>query len=89
MREGEFDEFADGVGFSGTDDKVVRGCLLQHQPHGANIVWSVSPIATGAKIPQVELLLDTMLDVGHRTSDLASHKGLAAAWRLVVEQDAA
>src|ERR1035438_7600863 len=89
MRKGKLDKFADRVGFSSTDNEVVRGFLLQHQPHGADIVRSVSPIPVGVEIAEVKLLLNTVLDVGDGASNLTGDKRLAAAWRLVIEQDTA
>ena len=77
------------MGFPRAHDKIVWCFLLQHQPHGTNVVRSVAPVPARLQIAQVEFLLDTVLDVGHGASDFACHKGLAAAWGLVVEQDAA
>src|ERR1035438_10497511 len=77
------------MGFTGTDYVVVRRILLEHEPHGADIVGSIAPIAPGFEVAEVELVLDTVLDLGDGAGNLAGDEGLAAARGLVVEENAA
>jgi hypothetical protein len=81
-------EIAHRVRLAGRDDIVSRLVLLQHRPHRLDVVAGVSPVALGVEVAQVELLLQAGLDAPDGAGDLAGHERLAAAGRLVVEQDA-
>ena len=45
LREGELNEFANGVHLARGEDKVVWGLLLQHAPHPFDVVAGMPPIA--------------------------------------------
>ena len=45
VRECVFHEFLDGVALAGRNDVVARLILLEHQPHGADVVAGKPPIA--------------------------------------------
>ena len=83
--EGNLHKFTDGMGLARADDIIVGSILLQHQPHCADIVRSVTPVAAPIEISEIELLLNTMLDVGDGARDLAGDKSLAAARGLVIK----
>jgi len=76
------------VGLFGGDNIVIGLLLLQHQPHGFNIVPSEAPIPGGLQVPQKELVLEPHLDPAHGPSDLARHEILTAARGLVIEKNA-
>ena len=86
--EGELAEFAHGVLFAGGDDEVFGLVLLQDEPHAFNVVFGVAPVAQRAEVAEVELVLLALGDAGGGEGDLARHEGLAAAFALVVEEDA-
>src|SRR5262249_18268825 len=81
-------ELLDAVGLSCADHEILRPFLLQHQPYGPNIVTRESPVALGLKIAEAEFFLEPKLDAGDSVANLAGHELVAAARRLVVEQDA-
>src|SRR5580704_17128035 len=56
--EGRFDELADRVGLACPNYVVVGLVLLEHEPHGSNIIGSIAPISAGVKISYVHLLLE-------------------------------
>jgi hypothetical protein len=56
--------------------------------HGADVVLGVAPVALGVEVAEVEGVLQALLDAGGGAGDLAGDEGLAAAFALVVEEDA-
>src|ERR1700737_1771903 len=72
---------------AGGDHEVVWLVMLQHQPHSANIVGGVAPIAMRFEIAQVELGLKAELNACEGARDLSSDKRLTAPRRFVVEQN--
>ncbi len=86
--EGDFEEFTDGVGFSGGDDVVVGGVLLQHAPHGVDIVAGVSPVAFGVKVAERDGVLDSEFDACEGVCDFAGNEFDAALGPFMVEEDA-
>src|SRR5688572_15409898 len=81
-------ELADAVGLAGGDDEVLGLSLLEHEPHGLDVVAGESPVALGVEVAEEELLLEAELDAGGSAGDLAGDEGLAAAGGFVVEEDA-
>lgn len=70
-------------------DHIVLGLvLLQHEPHGLNVVASVTPVTFRVEITQRDRLLLAEMNLGNAASDLARHEIATTARRLVVEQDA-
>ena len=70
-----------------SDDEVLGGVVLQHEPHALDIVTGVAPVAQGAEVPEVELVLLTSGDTSSGEGDLAGDEGFATALTLVVEED--
>ena len=70
-----------------SDDEVLGGVVLQHEPHALDIVTGVAPVAQGTEVPEVELVLLSCCDTSSSQSDLTSDEGLATALTLVVEED--
>ena len=56
VAEGETAELPDRRGPAGGHHVVVRGVLLQHQPHGADIILGVPPVAAGIEITEFKRL---------------------------------
>src|SRR5271169_2760856 len=83
--EGELDEIAHAVRLPGGDDVVVGLLLLQHQPHGLDIVAGEAPIALRFEVSQIELVLKTLSNSAHRPGHLARNKSLAATRAFMVE----
>jgi len=88
MGEGVLDEFLDRVGFVGGNDIVVGLILLEHEPHGFDILGGVAPVALGIKVAEIEVFLFAEFNGGDGTGDFAGDEGLAATGGFVVEKDA-
>ena len=86
-REGQLEKLAHGMRLAGRHHVVVGLLLLEHQPHGADVVAGESPVALGVEVPHDELLLQAFLDSRGAQGDLAGHERLAAPGAFVVEQD--
>jgi hypothetical protein len=50
-------ELADAVGFTGGHHEIVRFVVLQHAPHGVDVVASEAPIAFGLEVAEVQFVL--------------------------------
>src|SRR5579859_2544366 len=71
---------------AGGDDIVVRSVLLQHQPHGADIVLGVAPVAAGFEIAEFQHVGQAQLYPGGAVGHLAGDELDAAQRALMVEQ---
>ena len=72
---------------AGGDHVVVGLVLLEHQPHGLDVVLGVAPVALGVEVAERELVLQAELDGGRAMGDLAGDELEPAALALVVEKD--
>jgi hypothetical protein len=88
VAEGDLAHLAYGHGAAGGDDVVVGLVLLQHQPHGADVVAGVAPVALDVDVAEPQLADQPAFDPSHRIGDLAGDELDAAQRALVVEQDA-
>lgn len=88
MVEGDLYEFANGVGFAGADDIVIRGVLLKHEPHGADIIASEAPVPAGIEVTEAKFGLESELDLCDSIGDFASDELKSPAGRFMVEEDA-
>ncbi len=52
MGERLFEELADAVGLARRDDEIVGLILLEHLPHGLDILGGVAPVALGVEIAE-------------------------------------
>ena len=52
VRERDLDEFSHRMADAGGDDVVVGAVLLQHQPHGADVVAGKPPVAVRVEIAE-------------------------------------
>src|SRR5262249_52886429 len=68
------------------DDVIVWLVLLQHQPHGLDIILGMSPIAPGVEVAEVKFIPQTELDRRRGARDLARHESLPASLRFMIEQ---
>ena len=68
---------------------VVGLLLLQHRPHGLDVVPGKAPVPLRVQVAEPQLVLLPVVDAGHAVRDLACHELDAPARRLVVEEDAA
>ena len=69
------------------DDEVFRLVLLQHEPHGFDVVAGEAPVALGVEIAEIQAFLQSLLDSRGRAGDLSGDESLASPRALVVEQD--
>src|SRR5262249_28974333 len=59
------------------NDEVVWMCLLQHQPDCLHVVSSMSPVALGVQIAQIQAVLQSQMNPGESANDLARNKSLS------------
>ena len=71
MGERLFHQFLHGMRLAGGDDEVVRLVLLEHQPHGVDVVAGKAPVAAGVAVAQHELVSKAQLDARHAVGHLA------------------
>ena len=86
--EGFFEKLADGIGFACGDDEIAGFCMLQHHPHGFDVIAGETPVAAGVEIAQVKFFLQPGFDAAEGAGDLAGDEGFTAARGFVVEEDA-
>mmetsp|Transcript_12391 Transcript_12391/g.26985 ORF Transcript_12391/g.26985 Transcript_12391/m.26985 type:complete len:677 (+) Transcript_12391:166-2196(+) len=86
--EADRDELAHAVLLVRRHDVVVGLLLLQHEPHGLDVVTRVAPVAERVHVAKLDPLLLAGLDLGHGHRHLLRHEGAAAPGGLVVEEDA-
>lgn len=55
--------------FSGGNDEVFGGVVLQDEPHALDVVFGISPVASGIQIAQIQLVLEALGDAGSRQCD--------------------
>ncbi len=89
VREGAFDEILHRVTLAGGDHVVVRLVLLQHQPHGPDVVTGVAPVTARIEVAEHELVLEPEGDGCCGGGDLPGEEVERAAGRLVVVEDPA
>ena len=71
-------------------DHVVTGLvLLEHAPHGLDVVAGVAPVARGVEVPERQDVLQAELDAGDGVGDLAADELEPPLGPGVVEQDPA
>src|ERR1700740_202865 len=58
------DEFSNGMGLASADNKVIRLVLLHDVPNGFYILGSVTPIAAGIEIAQIQSVCFSREDGG-------------------------
>ena len=89
VAEGDLAELAHRVRLAGGDHVVVGLVLLEHQPHGLDVVAGEAPVALGVEVAEAQLVARPSLIWATRVADLAGDELEAAARALVVEEDAA
>src|SRR5690606_35243709 len=88
VAERDLAELPHRVGLAGGDDEVARLVLLEHPPHGLDVVPREAPVALGVEVAEAQLLGHAEADLGDGVGDLAGHELEAPARALVVEEDA-
>lgn len=61
--------------------------MLQHEPHGLDIIPSKTPVAPRLEIPQERPVLQPHLDAGRCPGDLAGHKRLPTPGQGLAESE--
>ncbi len=88
VAEGFIEKLADGIGFAGGNDKIAGFGVLQHHPHGFDVIAGEAPVAAGIEIAEIEFFLQTGFDSAEGAGDFAGDEGFAAARGFVVEENA-
>jgi hypothetical protein len=73
-REGDLHQLAHRVGLAGGDHVVVGLGLLEHQPHGLDVVAGEAPVALGVEVAEPQLAREPQRDPRHAVGDLAGHE---------------
>ena len=84
--EGDAHQVAHRVRDAGGDHIVLGLVLLEHQPHGLDVVPGIAPVALGFEVSEGDLLGEAELDGGGGVGDLAGDELKPAALGLVVEK---
>src|SRR5712691_1112581 len=87
--EGQLDHLADRVRDAAPDHVVVGLGLLEHEPHGADVVAGEPPVPLRVEVPQGDLALQPELDPGDPVGDLPRDELQTATSTFVVKQDPA
>ena len=74
--------------FAGSDDEVVRGFLLQNQPHALDIILGVAPVPERIHVAQFQMILEAFGNAAGGQGDFPSDEVLAPALGLVVKENA-
>src|SRR5262245_46583709 len=85
--KGLFYELSHRMGLACGENIVIRLRLLKNKPHAFDVIACVAPIAPGVEISKIKLFLVTVFDRRDCASDLARHKGFAAGWSFMIEED--
>ena len=81
------DERRQRLGLTGADHVVRRFVLLNHAPHGLDVLGRPSPVALHREIAEPQALAAPGGDATGRRDDLLGDEPLGSKRRLVVEQD--
>ena len=87
MSEGQFTKFQDGVSFARGNDVIAGSVLLQHQPHGVNVVGGISPVATSVEPAKTELGGQAKADPRRSIRNLSRDEFEPTAGTLMVIED--
>src|SRR5436190_9263970 len=78
----------DGVGLTRRYHVIMWLILLQHEPHGFHVFFSITPIPLGIEVPHVKFLLQARFNSRRGASNFSADERLAPARRLMVEKNA-
>ena len=67
---GDFYEFSYRMCLTGGNNIVIGVILLEHEPHGFDILLGVAPVALGVEVAEVEVFLFAEFDGGDGTEIL-------------------
>src|SRR5439155_22095142 len=82
-------ELLHGVTDPGRDDVVAGLLALHHEPHRADVIPGIAPVAPRAELAEHELPLETERDRRRRARNLARNEVERPPRRLVVVEDPA
>ena len=88
MFEGQFAETTNGNHFSSRNHVIVRLILLQHPPHGFDVISGKTPVSLRIEVAKEQFVLQAEFDTAHSPGDFSCNKCLTPPWRFVVEQNA-
>src|SRR5215470_5738735 len=83
VREGRSNEVTNTMRRTGGNHVILRRILLEHEPHGLNVVSCKAPIAFRIQVAQYQLILQALLDSRYTLGYLACHKFAASAGRIM------
>ena len=102
MVKGNLTSIADTVGAFGADNVVLGFFLLEHEPHGFDVFFGVTPVAHSIKVAKVEFVIGSnkqvpkfvdgdvfgfVSDDGSPCCDFAGDEVESTAWAFVVKQN--
>src|SRR5439155_22556502 len=74
MIEGDAHEILDAMSLADADHIIVGVILLQHEPHGPDVIAGKPPVALRLQVAQPHLVIETQLDARDPMSNLASYE---------------
>src|SRR5579862_4346054 len=83
-----FHEFADGVGFAGANDEIIRRVMLDDPPDRLDVFGRIAPVTASVEIAKEKRVLITSKDRSNSSRNLSGDEGFTPARALVIEEDA-
>ena len=81
-----FDEFSDGVRFSGGKDKVISNVCLQHSPHSFNVIFCMTPVPLCVQVPYFQHKCLVRHRLHHAYADFPRHEFMTTSFGFVIEK---
>ena len=78
--EGQLAEAPNRNHFSGRNHVIVWFVLLQHAPHGFDIITSKSPVSLRIEVAKEQFVLEAEFDPAHCPGDFSCDKRFAPTW---------
>ena len=85
--EGGLNKFAHRVRLTGRYDIIVRGFVLQHQPHGLDVILSAAPVSPALQIAQDKIDIQAMRNPRDCATNLATDEVFSATRRFMIVGD--
>ena len=87
--EGDLDARPNRIRYACGDDEVLRGVVLQHQPHRTDVVAGVAPVTLSVEVAERQLVDQSEFYRGCVPGDLPGNELESASGALMVEEDPA
>ena len=85
MFESCFNKFTDSTCFVCSNNVIIRFVLLEHKPHGFDIILGMSPVSFRIHVTEFYMVLNTEFNAGNGIRDFTSDKFFASTFTFVIE----